>query len=1066
MLIENVEALKSWLAKLLEPICDADPSALANYVVALVKKDKPEKELRVFCADQLDVFLQKETMGFVDKLFECLTTKNYLGNPVAKEAPKEEVKPPPVKPDVVEAETPEEERENRRRRSPLRNRSDFNESRNREDRRRDERKRRDFDRHGKSSSDSHRERERHERRRGSPRGRSYSRSRSRSRSRSGSRGKSRDREHRGGRDFKTKFEVERKDTDGYNSSATSASQQQQQQQQHQHQHPPPLLPLPTPHPFSSSSPSAGVPGAGGVPVANPAHLPDSTTDSWSGYFGPQRQDGPGKPFPNKSGSLKQRCRDYDEKGFCVRGDLCPFDHGNDPLIVDDVNLPSIIPFPPPPVMPPAGLPMPSITEPPPSLRMPSMPPYAQPPPPGIFPMAGPPLIATSGIETPNHQSAITSSPPPLGPPGVGLPPTLPPPPPPPPPPAPPSSSSSVSLRPQYVPSEYNYDPEGYNPESPGLTAAGRNPYRQFIPRVQSQRSNLIGLTSNEGQGSRAANIVIQTEPAAAASTPGSNVSRFNSDQDSRKRPMGTSIAEGPVVKKPWMDKPNFNNQHKGNYPKKNHYVNTKLEVRKIPRELNNITKLNEHFSKFGTIVNIQVVFGGDPEAALIQYTKNEEARRAISSIEAVLNNRFIRVYWHREPSANNSGLQQQEQGSGSQSAGSAPSQTPQHGSMHKGIKQHNPAAYVLNKTVPKHHLPVAAGTAALAKLDGLNANTDSAHVASALSNPQKGPYPSTALKSLSKSLGKTGKALEAQEALKKKQEALKLQQDMRKKKQEMLKTQIECQKVLINRLEKNRGMKPEERANIMKTLKELAEKITQLQNEMNPAAQVSNANANHNQPKTKTDAQKELLDAELDFHKKMSSGEDTTDLKRKLGQLQVEATRLGLIRPPAGRGRGRGKIALEPGAMHAGRGRSRTRDPLARGGTVNRMVVDHRPRALAILGVTQEEKEELMPHFVKFGEIEDLRDQDANSVVMTFKTRSEAENAANQGAKFKGRVLQISWYKPKTPSVTAEPDEDEAKDEDSTKEASSYLPGEEEEEEEEEEDDDEDDEYESRSWRR
>lgn len=35
-------------------------------------------------------------------------------------------------------------------------------------------------------------------------------------------------------------------------------------------------------------------------------------------------------------------------------------------------------------------------------------------------------------------------------------------------------------------------------------------------------------------------------------------------------------------------------------------------------------------------------------------------------------------------------------------------------------------------------------------------------------------------------------------------------------------------------------------------------------------------------------AQKELLDAELDFLKKMSSGEDTTDLKRKLGQLQVE----------------------------------------------------------------------------------------------------------------------------------------------------------------------------------
>lgn len=121
------------------------------------------------------------------------------------------------------------------------------------------------------------------------------------------------------------------------------------------------------------------------------------------------------------------------------------------------------------------------------------------------------------------------------------------------------------------------------------------------------------------------------------------------------------------------------------------------------------------------------------------------------------------------------------------------------------------------------------------------------------------------------------------------QEALKLQQDMRKKKQEMLETQIECQKVrrltlnlflsvllplffppvfcqlsslilfvfpfqaLISRLEKNRSMKPEERANIMKTLKELTEKITQLQNEMNPASQASSGKANHTQPKTKTD---------------------------------------------------------------------------------------------------------------------------------------------------------------------------------------------------------------------
>lgn len=105
--------------------CDADPSALAKYVVALVKKDKSEKELKALCNDQLDVFLQKgtllsytfqfnrftkalhaayfveflkmfmladwhsgfiaETQTFVDKLFEALNSKSYLPQPVPEQ---------------------------------------------------------------------------------------------------------------------------------------------------------------------------------------------------------------------------------------------------------------------------------------------------------------------------------------------------------------------------------------------------------------------------------------------------------------------------------------------------------------------------------------------------------------------------------------------------------------------------------------------------------------------------------------------------------------------------------------------------------------------------------------------------------------------------------------------------------------------------------------------------------------------------------------------------------------------------------------------------------------------
>ena len=33
---------------------------------------------------------------------------------------------------------------------------------------------------------------------------------------------------------------------------------------------------------------------------------------------------------------------------------------------------------------------------------------------------------------------------------------------------------------------------------------------------------------------------------------------------------------------------------------------TTLEMRKVPAAMNTIAKLNEHFSKFGTIVNLQV----------------------------------------------------------------------------------------------------------------------------------------------------------------------------------------------------------------------------------------------------------------------------------------------------------------------------------------------------------------------------------------------------------------------------------------------------------------------------
>ena len=42
---------------------------------------------------------------------------------------------------------------------------------------------------------------------------------------------------------------------------------------------------------------------------------------------------------------------------------------------------------------------------------------------------------------------------------------------------------------------------------------------------------------------------------------------------------------------------------------------------------------------------IQVRYENDPESAIVQFSSPQEAKAAHDSVEAVLNNRFIRVYY-------------------------------------------------------------------------------------------------------------------------------------------------------------------------------------------------------------------------------------------------------------------------------------------------------------------------------------------------------------------------------------------------------------------------------------
>uniref|UniRef100_A0A8B9KND0 RNA binding motif protein 26 n=1 Tax=Astyanax mexicanus TaxID=7994 RepID=A0A8B9KND0_ASTMX len=294
-----------------------------------------------------------------------------------------------------------------------------------------------------------------------------------------------------------------------------------------------------------------------------------------------------------------------------------------------------------------------------------------------------------------------------------------------------------------------------------------------------------------------------------------------------------------------------------------------------------------------------------------------------------------------------------------------------------------------------------------------------------------------------------GTPVSPEDALKKKQETLRLQQDVRKKKQEILEKHIETQKLLISKLEKNKSMKPEDKAQVMQTLTTLTNSISKLQEEIKG---ISSTNTLQTCIKTKAQAQKELLDTELDLYKKTQAGEDTAQLKLKYTQLQLEAAKRGLLTPGRGRGahtRGRGVLR---GRGRGIRGRAR--------GVPTHAVVDHRPRALEISGFTEAERVDLLPHFAQFGDIEDCQMEDSSlSAIITYRTRAEAELAAVHGLKLNNHELHLAWHKPTishsvADTEEAEPEEEEFKEDSLVDDALLQ------------DDDEEEDDNESRSWRR
>jgi len=97
-------------------------------------------------------------------------------------------------------------------------------------------------------------------------------------------------------------------------------------------------------------------------------------------------------------------------------------------------------------------------------------------------------------------------------------------------------------------------------------------------------------------------------------------------------------------------------QMNSNQPMNNNQ-NTSLVVKKIPIDLNTVDKLRQHFCKFGQLMDIVCNYENNKDSALIVFATNPQAFAAFKSPQPVFNNRFIRLYWLN----NYQKLQQQQQ---------------------------------------------------------------------------------------------------------------------------------------------------------------------------------------------------------------------------------------------------------------------------------------------------------------------------------------------------------------------------------------------------------------------
>ncbi|KAL5216080.1 hypothetical protein ABZP36_007481 [Zizania latifolia] len=306
------------------------------------------------------------------------------------------------------------------------------------------------------------------------------------------------------------------------------------------------------------------------------------------------------------GMPRQRCRDFEERGFCLRGDMCPMEHGLNRIVVEDMQ---------------------SLSQ----FNLPVSAPNSQGL--GIQNEAGTAPVNTSSLGgsksvlAKDIKSGVTNDVPKL------------------------SGTAALDVSDADV-----YDPDQplWNNEHPDASCASFAHTNDGVWNAESlgyKAGREQGNNAFVADGSQNSKSSVWGRIASKKSGPGKTANTTSTGTTGNKRNesydemIPSTVQVKPASAKDTNGQSNLrifgDTGRQSN--RASHKASRTLYVHGIPPESNKWEALLSHFQKFGQVIDIYIP--SNSEKAFIQFYKREEAEAALKAPDAVMGNRFIKLWW-------------------------------------------------------------------------------------------------------------------------------------------------------------------------------------------------------------------------------------------------------------------------------------------------------------------------------------------------------------------------------------------------------------------------------------